>query len=81
MRIGTTQLNTSMWKKSRASLIVQIRALQHQWVKVGVALTPMDEDEKEDHIHELHAEIADVHDLGDSQIIHIFDTCREKLEF
>ncbi len=41
----------------------------------------MDADEKEVRIHELHAEIADVHDLGDSQIIHIFDTCREKLEF
>ena len=41
----------------------------------------MDEDEKEDRIHELHAVIAHVYDLIDSQIIHIFDICREKLEF
>ncbi len=64
-----------------APLIVQIRVLQCRWVKMGVARTPMDEDEKEDRIHELHAEIAHVYDHSDSQIIHIFDTRREKLEF
>ena len=46
-----------------------------EWAKqVGVACGPLEEDEKEDKIHELDAVAAHLYGLSESQLVHIFET-------
>ena len=49
--------------------------------KVDVACGPIDEDEKEDHIHELDAVVAHLYDLNEAQLIHIFETFHDGWDF
>ncbi|MDE2644241.1 MAG: hypothetical protein OXI05_00170 [Bacteroidota bacterium] len=49
-----------------------------EWAdKVEVACGPLDEDEKEDRIHELDAVVAHLYGLSESQLVHIFETFHE----
>jgi len=46
-----------------------------EWAeKVGVKCGPIDDAEKESHIHELDAVVAHLYGLSESQLIHIFET-------
>jgi len=46
-----------------------------EWAeKAGVTCGPINEDEKEDHIHELDAVVAHLYGLSEAQLIHIFET-------
>ena len=53
-----------------------------EWAsKVDVACGPLDEAEKEDHIHELDAVVSHLYGLSESQLIHIFETFHEGWDF
>ena len=53
-----------------------------EWAsKVDVACGPLDESEKEDHIHELDAVVSHLYGLSKSQLIHIFETFHEGWDF
>ena len=53
-----------------------------EWAqKVNVACGPLDEAEKEDHIHELDAVVSHLYGLSKSQLIHIFETFHEGWDF
>ena len=49
--------------------------------KVDVICGPIDEDEKEDHIHELDAVAAHLYGLNEAQLIHIFETFHDGWDF
>lgn len=49
--------------------------------KVDVACGPIDEDEKEDNIHELDAVVAHLYGLNEAQLIHIFETFHDGWDF
>ena len=49
--------------------------------KVDVICGPIDEDEKEDHIHELDAVVAHLYGLNEGQLIHIFETFHDGWDF
>ena len=49
--------------------------------KVDVIYGPMDEDEKEDHIHELDAVVAHLYGLNEAQLVHIFETFHDGWDF
>ena len=49
--------------------------------KVEVTCGPMDEDEKDDHIHELDAVVAHLYGLSEAQLVHIFETFHDGWDF
>ena len=49
--------------------------------KVDVICGPMDEDEKEDRIHELDAVVAHLYGLNEAQLVHIFETFHDGWDF
>ena len=49
-----------------------------EWAaQIGVECGPLDEDEKQDHIHELDAVVAHLYGLDETQLVHIFETFHE----
>ena len=53
-----------------------------EWAKqVGVACGALDEDEKEDKIHELDAVVVHLYGLSESQLVHIFETFRKDWDY
>lgn len=53
-----------------------------EWAKqVGVACGPLEDDEKQDHIHELDAVVAHLYGLTDPQLVHVFETFHEGWDF